>query len=121
MRCPKCGVFEDKVIDSREAKDGTNVRRRRQCVACGFRFTTYEEVERRDIRILKRDRRVEPFDRHKLLGGMTKACEKRPVSTEALEKAVAEIIQEIEQSGSREVPAHLLGSKAMEKLHQLVV
>jgi len=80
MRCPKCGSLEDKVIDSRVSKDGASIRRRRECIVCEYRFTTYEEIERADIRVIKRDGRGEPFDRHKILAGMTKACEKRPVS-----------------------------------------
>ena len=80
MRCPKCGNLEDKVIDSRSAKAGAAIRRRRECLACQHRFTTYEEIERRDLRVIKRDGRHEPFDRQKLLSGMIKACEKRPVS-----------------------------------------
>ena len=119
MRCPKCGAFEDKVIDSRAAKDGGTIRRRRECAVCAFRFTTHEEIERADLRVIKRDGRSEPFDRHKLLGGITKACEKRPVSIEMLERAVEDIIQEIEQKFSREIPSSALGAKVMEKLHQL--
>src|SRR5438105_13354388 len=84
MRWPKCGNLEDRVIDSRSAKAGAAIRRRRECLACFHRFTTYEEIERRDLRVIKRDGRHEPFDRQKLLSGMVKACEKRPVSYDAL-------------------------------------
>lgn len=119
MRCPKCGGLEDKVIDSRAAKDGRSIRRRRECLACDFRYTTYEEVERADIRIVKRDGRIEPFDRHKLLSGAVKACEKRPVSIESIETAIEEIIHDIETTCDREVPSQLLGAKLMEKLHAL--
>src|SRR5438093_10700532 len=116
MRCPKCGGIEDKVIDSRLSKDGFSIRRRRECVVCEYRFTTYEEIERADIRVIKRDGRGEPFDRHKLLAGMTKACEKRPVSIEALEKAIEEIIQDLETNYAREIPSIIIGAKVMEKL-----
>jgi len=119
MRCPKCGNLEDKVIDSRSAKAGAAIRRRRECLACQHRFTTYEEIERRDLRVIKRDGRHEPFDRQKLLGGMVKACEKRPVSYDALERAVEEIIQELEQAYDHEVPTNAIGIRVMERLHSL--
>ena len=80
MRCTKCSRTEDKVIDSRESKDGTTIRRRRECLSCGHRFTTYEQLERTDLRVVKRNDVREPFSRDKLLGGLVKACEKRPVS-----------------------------------------
>jgi transcriptional repressor NrdR len=119
MRCPKCGNLEDKVIDSRSAKMGAAIRRRRECLACQYRFTTYEEIERRDLRVIKRDGRHEPFDRKKLLSGMTKACEKRPVSYEAMERAAEEIIQELEQRYDYEVPTSAIGLRIMERLHAL--
>jgi transcriptional repressor NrdR len=119
MRCPKCGSLEDKVIDSRVSKDGDSIRRRRECIGCEYRFTTYEEIERADIRVIKRDGRGEPLDRHKLLAGMTKACEKRPISLVQLEKAAEEIIQDLETNHEREVPSSLVGAKVMEKLHGL--
>ena len=119
MRCPKCGGIEDKVIDSRLSKDGYSIRRRRECIVCEFRFTTYEEIERADIRVIKRDGRGEPFDRHKLLGGVTKACEKRPISIEQLEKVVEEIIHDLETNYQREIPSSIIGAKVMEKLHAL--
>jgi transcriptional repressor NrdR len=119
MRCPKCGNLEDKVIDSRSAKAGAAIRRRRECLACQHRFTTYEEIERRDLRVIKRDGRHEPFVRQKLLSGMVKACEKRPVSYDALERAVEEIIQELEQAYDHEVPTNAIGIRVMERLHSL--
>ncbi len=119
MRCPKCGNLEDKVIDSRAAKAGAAIRRRRECLACQHRFTTYEEIERRDLRVIKRDGRHEPFDRQKLLGGMIKACEKRPVGYDALERAVEEIIQELEQAYDHEVPTNAIGIRVMERLHSM--
>src|SRR5205823_3609400 len=119
MRCPKCGGIEDKVIDSRISKDGHSIRRRRECIVCEHRFTTYEEIERADLRVLKRDGRSEPFDRHKLLNGVTKACEKRPISMTALEKSVEEITQDLETNFQREIPSSVIGAKVMEKLHEL--
>jgi transcriptional repressor NrdR len=119
MRCPKCGALEDKVIDSRLSKDGTSIRRRRECVVCEFRFTTYEEIERADLRVIKRDGRGEPFDRHKLLSGILKACEKRPISIETLEQTVEDIVHDLETHHGREVPSQLLGLKVMQKLHEL--
>lgn len=119
MRCPKCESTQDKVIDSRLSKDGFSIRRRRECIVCEFRFTTYEEIERADIRVIKRDGRGEPFDRRKLLAGMSKACEKRSVSMAELEKAIEEIIQDLETNHPREIPSTLIGAKVMEKLHAL--
>ena len=97
MRCPKCGSSEDKVVDSREAREGHAIRRRRECQRCEFRFTTYEIVEREELRVVKRNGSRVPFDRDKLLGGIRKACEKRPVTLEALEQVVDEIADELEQ------------------------
>ena len=88
MRCPKCGCQDDKVIDSRASREGATIRRRRQCVACGFRFTTYEEIERAGLVVLKRDGRREEFSKEKLLSGVRKACQKRPVSLKIIEDLV---------------------------------
>jgi transcriptional repressor NrdR len=119
MYCSKCGLLEDKVIDSRPAKDGKSIRRRRECVGCGFRYTTYEEIERLDLRVLKRDGRSEPFDKQKIINGMIKACEKRPVSRTSIEKAVEDIVSSLEASYDREFPSSLIGNKVMEQLHHL--
>jgi transcriptional repressor NrdR len=119
MYCSKCGGIEDKVIDSRLSKDGKSIRRRRECVGCAQRFTTYEEIERTELRVVKRDGRSEPLSRQKLLGGMVKACEKRPVSVETLERAAEEITQELESEFRREIPSHVIGAKVMDKLHAL--
>jgi transcriptional repressor NrdR len=119
MHCSKCGSLEDKVIDSRLSKDGRSIRRRRECVSCGHRFTTYEEIERAELRVLKRDGSSEPFEKRKVLAGMERACEKRPVSMHALENAVEEIIQELEQRFEREIPSSVIGAKVMEHLHAL--
>jgi transcriptional repressor NrdR len=107
MYCSKCGSLEDKVIDSRLAKDGRSIRRRRECIACNHRYTTYEEIERADLRVVKRDGRSEPFDRHKLQTGMVKACEKRPVSIETIELAAEKIIRDIEADFPKEIPSHV--------------
>jgi len=119
MRCPKCGFLEDKVIDSRQSKDGLSIRRRRVCLGCEHRFTTYEEIERADLRVIKRDGRHEPFDRHKLSSGMIKACEKRPVSLSTVEQGVEEIIAELEGEHGREVSSQVVGSLVMGKLHDI--
>ena len=118
MYCPKCGSLEDKVIDSRLSKDGRSIRRRRECLKCAQRFTTYEEIERSELRVAKRDGRSEPFDKEKLLAGMLKACEKRPVGTEALEKVSDDIMHELQMEFRREVPSHVIGAKVMVALHE---
>jgi transcriptional repressor NrdR len=119
MHCSKCGSLEDKVIDSRLSKDGRSIRRRRECLQCGHRYTTYEEIERSELRVLKRDGRSEPFHKEKLHGGMMKACEKRPITREMIDRAGDEIIEELEQEFSREIPSHVIGAKVMHKLHDL--
>jgi len=119
MRCPKCGSLEDKVIDSRLSKDGGSIRRRRECLGCETRYTTYEQLERIEFRAVKRDGRHEPFDRNKLLGSITKACEKRPIGLEEMEDATEAIIHELEVEQEREVPTRVIGAKVMDKLHGL--
>jgi transcriptional repressor NrdR len=119
MRCPKCQARDDKVIDSRAIKDETVIRRRRECLACEHRFTTYEEIERDDLRVLKRDGRYETFDRKKLITGIDKACEKRPVSREAIERTVNEMIDELVKSYGDEIPTKAIGDKIMEHLRRL--
>src|SRR3989442_14836644 len=94
MRCPKCGAQDDKVIDSRSSRDGAAIRRRRECLACGARFTTYEEIYREKLRVKKRDGRYEEFDRRKLVAGIEKACEKRPVRAEQIEVEVDNLTTE---------------------------
>lgn len=117
MRCPKCGSLEDKVIDSRLSKDGASIRRRRECIDCETRYTTYEEIERIELRAIKRDGRHEPFDRRKLLGSLEKACGKRPVGIDVLERAVEEILQQLESEQNAEVPTQHIGALVMERLH----
>ncbi len=119
MYCSKCGALEDKVIDSRPAKDGKSIRRRRECVVCSYRYTTYEQLEQAEMRVIKRDGRSEPFERQKVIGGMLRACEKRPVSLSRIEVAVDAIVTALEAGMEREVPSRLIGAKVMEQLHGL--
>lgn len=119
MRCPKCGHLEDKVIDSRMAKEGHVIRRRRQCLRCSHRFTTYEEIEREDLRVIKRDGRYEQFDKRKLMAGIERACEKRPVSAEVLQKTINDMIAELIKRHGREIPAEAIGEAVMDKLRRL--
>jgi transcriptional repressor NrdR len=118
MRCPKCGGQDDKVIDSRSSREGATIRRRRQCIACGFRFTTYEEVERAGLMVLKRDGRREEFSKEKLMSGLKKACQKRPISPKTIEDVVERIVNEVTDKYEREVPAEAIGKLVMEGLRQ---
>jgi transcriptional repressor NrdR len=118
MRCPKCGSRDDKVIDSRQSRDASSIRRRRECLKCKYRFTTYEEIERSDLRVVKRNRIHEPFDRRKLAGSIAKAFEKRSTSLLTLEDLVDEIVHELE-TGGREVLSSLIGAKVLEKLRAI--
>jgi transcriptional repressor NrdR len=119
MRCPKCGNLEDKVIDSRASKEGDIIRRRRECLGCTHRYTTYEEIEREDLRVIKRDGRYQPFDRRKLIMGIEKACEKRPVSREVVEKIVDEIADQLAKAHNGEVPSRAIGEAIMNRLRLL--
>ena len=116
MKCPFCGYMESKVIDSRPTDEGSRIRRRRECLSCLKRFTTYEIMESLPIIVVKKDKSREVFDREKLLNGLLRACEKRPVSIETLEKAVDDIEAQIQNSLDREVTATRIGEYAMEKL-----
>lgn len=119
MKCPFCGHPEDKVVDSRSSSDDVSIRRRRECLGCGKRFTTYEHIEEQPLMIIKKDARREPFDRHKLLAGLVKACEKRPISMDKLEQLVDELERELSQQFEREVPSGEIGERVMRKLHVL--
>ncbi len=119
MRCVKCNSLDDKVIDSRLSKDGFSIRRRRECLECGHRFTTYEQVERRDMLVIKRDGMREPFKREKLLSGLIKACEKRPVPLDVLETAVEEIVNELTAENLKELPSRMIGPKVMAHLQNI--
>lgn len=119
MRCPKCSHPDDKVVDSREARDGRVIRRRRACLKCGHRFTTYEEVLKTRLRVIKRDGRYEELERGKLRSGIERACEKRPISAESIEHEVDGIVGELEAEFENEVPSHVIGRKVMEHLEKL--
>lgn len=119
MKCPFCGAIDSKVIDSRPTEDGEKIRRRRECLSCKKRFTTYEIVETVPLMVVKRDRSREAFDRQKLLNGMLRACEKRPVSYEMLERAVDNIEQSLLNSYEREVTSIHIGELAMEELKKI--
>lgn len=119
MRCPKCGCLEDKVIDSRASREGTTIRRRRECLECSHRFTTYEGVEDQALMVMKRDGRREEFTKEKLLNGIRKACQKRPVSPQAIEDAVDRISAELHDRFDGEVPCLAIGERVMEELRVL--
>ena len=119
MKCPDCGYSESKVIDSRPTDEGERIRRRRECLKCSKRFTTYEIIENVPVIVIKKDKSRESFDPNKLLGGMLRACEKRPVSLDTLEAAVDEIQNSLQNSLDREIPSSLIGELAMDKLKDI--
>ncbi len=118
MRCPFCQNEETKVLDSRQIEGGTAIRRRRECDVCAKRFTTYEKYEELQLIVVKKDGRREPFSRQKLLAGLYKACEKRPISTERLETMVWEIEKQLRDINDREVPSELIGEAVIKKLFE---
>jgi transcriptional repressor NrdR len=119
MRCPFCGHQEDRVVDSRTGKEGRAVRRRRECMDCGKRFTTYEYIENISLTIIKNDQRREPYEREKLMQGITAACKKRPVSVKKIESIVDKIENRIEKISKNEVPSVEIGKMVMEELYAL--
>jgi transcriptional repressor NrdR len=119
MRCPICGGQEDKVVDSRASREGATIRRRRECIACQHRFTTYEEIERDGLMVLKRDGRHEEFSRDKLLSGIRKACQKRPVTPKVMEDLVDHIVAEVSGKFENEVPGEFIGTMVMEGLRTI--
>jgi len=119
MRCPYCSHGEDKVVDSRSSKEGRAVRRRRECLRCGQRFTTYEYIENVALTIIKNDQRREPYDRQKLMQGIVAACKKRPVSVKKVESIVDKIEYLIEKSGKMEIPSTDIGRYVMTELYEL--
>ena len=119
MRCVQCASQKDKVLDSRSSKDGTTIRRRRECLQCGYRYTTYEQIERTELRVVKKDGTREALNREKLMSGLIKACEKRPVPMDRLDRAVEEILTDLHKDHTSEVPSAHIGAKVMDKLHQI--
>ncbi|MGO8763741.1 MAG: transcriptional regulator NrdR [Limisphaerales bacterium] len=119
MRCPKCGCQEDKVIDSRASREGATIRRRRECAQCAHRFTTYEEVEHEGLMVVKRDGRREEFSREKLLSGVKKACQKRPVALKAMDDLVDHVVAAVTEQFENEVPGEFIGKMVMDGLRGL--
>lgn len=119
MRCPKCGGQDDKVIDSRASREGATIRRRRECLGCAHRFTTYEEIEHESLMVLKHDGRHEEFSKEKLLAGIKKACQKRPISPELIQDLVDRIVAEVTDKYEREVPADAVGKLVMDGLREV--
>ncbi|HSA62684.1 MAG TPA: transcriptional regulator NrdR [Nitrospiraceae bacterium] len=119
MKCPFCDELEDKVVDSRMAKEGEVIRRRRECLGCKRRYTTYERVEEILPVVVKKDGRRESFDRTKILSGLKKACEKRPISTSTIEAVTDRIEKRIQEMGESEIESRVVGEEVMKELHQL--
>jgi transcriptional repressor NrdR len=119
MKCPFCSFVDTRVIDSRLGKEGNNIRRRRECIECNRRFTTYERVEDTLPLVVKKDGRREPFDRLKIVSGMQRACEKRPISIATIEKAVDRMELQLQESGEREIDSSRIGQAVMTTLHDI--
>jgi len=119
MKCPFCGEIDNKVIDSRLSKNASVIRRRRECLLCNRRFTTYEQIEEIPIMIVKKDDRREVFNRDKVRSGMKRACEKRNISMVVIEEFIDELERDLREIGEKEIQAHIIGEKIMEKLHDL--
>lgn len=119
MRCPFCSHIEDKVVDSRESKDGDSIRRRRECLECGRRFTSYERIDEIPYMVVKKDGKRETFDRNKVLAGLFRACEKRPISTGQLEEIVDEVEKDVQDSLDRELATSEVGKIIMRRLKAL--
>lgn len=119
MKCPFCAEIDNKVIDSRLSKDGNVIRRRRECIICSRRFTTYEHIEEIPVMIIKKDGRREVFSREKLRSGLQKACQKRDISMNAIEEFLDELERDLRETGEKEIPSHNIGERVMAKLHEL--
>ena len=117
MKCPFCGEIDNKVIDSRLSKDGNVIRRRRECLLCTRRFTTYEHIEEIPIMIIKKDDRREIYNREKVRAGIQRACQKRDISVNVIEDFLDELERDLREIGEKEIPSHLIGEKVMAKLH----
>ena len=119
MKCPFCGETNNKVIDSRLSKDGNVIRRRRECIECTRRFTTYEHIEEIPVMIIKKDGRREEFNKDKLRSGMQRACEKRDISINIIDAFIDELERDLREIGEKEIPSRKIGRKVMDKLHEL--
>jgi len=119
MKCPFCGEFDNKVIDSRVSKDGSVIRRRRECIDCTRRFTTYEHIEEIPIMIIKKDGRREVFSREKVAVGIRKACQKLDISINVIEEFIDDLERDLREIGEKEIPSHEIGERVMAKLHEL--
>ncbi|MBS0012814.1 MAG: transcriptional regulator NrdR [Desulfobacterales bacterium] len=119
MRCPFCGENDNKVIDSRLSKDGNAIRRRRECLFCARRFTTYETVEEIPLMIIKKDKRREVFNRDKVRSGLKRACEKREISMNVIEAFIEELERDLREAEEKEIPSRVIGEKIMARLHEL--
>ncbi len=119
MRCPKCGNLDDKVLDSRAAHDGKAIRRRRECLACSYRFTTFEEILKDELSVIKRDGRREDFSRQKLLSGITRACLKRHVTNEQIDRIVDSVVEALQRRDSTDIPSSEIGEMVMRALLKL--
>ncbi|MBQ6247386.1 MAG: transcriptional repressor NrdR [Kiritimatiellae bacterium] len=119
MRCPKCGNLDDKVLDSRAAHDGKAIRRRRECLACSYRFTTFEEILKDELSVIKRDGRREDFSRQKLLSGITRACLKRHVTNEQIDRIVDSVVETLQRRDSTDIPSSEIGELVMRALLKL--
>jgi transcriptional repressor NrdR len=119
MKCPFCGEIDNKVIDSRLSKDGNVIRRRRECVICNRRFTTYEHIEEIPVMIIKKDGRREVFSREKVRSGLQKACQKRKISMNVIEDFLDELERDLRETGEKEIPSRTIGEKVMAKLHEI--
>jgi len=119
MKCPRCANMENKVVDSRMNREGDLIRRRRECLQCHDRFTTYERIEQVMPLVIKKDGRREPFDRNKILDGVQKACQKRPIGTEQMEELVAKVERHFQESGEKEISAVNIGEKVVTELYHL--
>lgn len=119
MKCPFCGFLEDKVVDSRESKDGDSIRRRRECLECGRRFTSYERIDEIPYMVIKKDGRRENFDRNKIMSGLLRACEKRTISSAQLEEIVDSVEKQVQDTPDRELPTNTIGKIIMRRLKEL--
>ena len=119
MKCPYCGETDNKVIDSRLSKDGNVIRRRRECLLCERRFTTYEQIEEVPVMIVKKDGRREVFNREKVSSGLMRACEKRNISVNVIQEFLDDLERDLKETGEKEIPSSVIGEKVMRKLHKL--